>query len=140
MGSRGSDVGAAHAEGRRFLTYLTVGALATAVHFAILIAAVEWGRWPAWFASGVAAVIGAQVGYLGNRVITFSHAGAFARSWLRFQLTALVGAGTGMLVVALAVRWGVHYLLGQMLATGLAVLLTYAINRRWTFGSKPDRA
>ena len=139
MGSRGSDVGAARAEARRFLTYLIIGALATAVHYALLIAAVEWGRWPAWLASGVAAVIGAQVAYLGNRGMTFSYEGAVARSWLRFQLTALAGAGTGMLVVALAVRWGLHYLLGQMLATGLVVLLTYTINRRWTFGSTPDR-
>jgi putative flippase GtrA len=36
--------------------------------------------------------------------------------------------------VALAVRVGWHYLLAQMLATGLALLLTYFINRHWTFG------
>ena len=50
------------------------------------------------------------------------------------QGTALVGALFGMVVVALAVRAGWHYVLAQMLATGLALLLTYFINRRWTFG------
>lgn len=140
MGSQASDVGAVRAEARRFMSYLAVGGLATGVHFALLIAAVEWGRWPAWLASGIAALIGAQVAYLGNRCLTFSYAGAVVRSWLRFQLTALAGAGIGMLVVALTVHWGLHYLLGQILATGLVVILTYAINRRWAFGSNPDRS
>lgn len=140
MGSPGRGSGAAGAEARRFLVYLAVGAAATAVHYGLLIAAVEWGRWPPWLASGAAATVGAQVAYLGHRSLTFAQAGAVARAWPRFQLTALAGAGAGATVVALAVHWGLHYLAGQVLATGLAVLLTYAINRRWTFGSRPDRA
>jgi putative flippase GtrA len=140
MDGRASTARTARVEARRFLAYLAVGALATSVHYALLIAAVEWGRWPAWLASGAAAVIGAQLGYFGNRSVTFSHQGPVAQSWRRFQITALFGAGISMLVVALAVHWGLHYLLGQLLATALAVLLTYAINRRWTFGTKPDRA
>jgi putative flippase GtrA len=45
-----------------------------------------------------------------------------------------------MLAVALAVRAGLHYLLGQLVATGIATLITYAVNRRWTFGSTSERA
>lgn len=140
MGGPSFESDAVHAGARRFLSYLAVGALATAVHFALLVAGVEWGRWPAFLASGVAAVIGAQVAYLGNRCMTFAYTGPVVSSWLRFQLTALAGAGVGMLVVALAVQGGLHYLLGQALATGMVVLLTYMINRRWAFGSRLDRA
>lgn len=131
------DAAAASAESRRFMRYLAVGALATLVHYALLVVAVEWGRWQAWPASGMAAVVGAQVAYVGNLRLTFSYAGAVARSWMRFQLTALFGAGTSMLVVALAVSSGLHYLLGQLLATGLVAALTYAVNRSWTFRSRP---
>ncbi len=118
----------------RFFRYAAVGAVATAVHYLLLVLCVEGGGWPAFLASGFGAVVGAQVAYVGNRWFTFAHRGDVAASWWRFQGTALIGALFGMAVVALAVRAGWHYVLAQMLATGLALLLTYFINRRWTFG------
>ena len=118
----------------RFFRYAAVGAVATATHYLVLVLCVEGGRWPAFLASGFGAVVGAQVAYVGNRWFTFAHQGEIAASWWRFQSTALVGALFGMIVVALAVRAGWHYVLAQMLATGLALVLTYFINRRWAFG------
>ena len=38
-----------------------------------------------------------------------------------------------MAVVALGVRLGLHYVLAQMIATLLSLMLTFAINRVWTF-------
>lgn len=123
----------------RFLRYLMVGTLATAAHYALLIVAVESWRWPAWLASGAGAVLGAQLAYAGNRWFTFTHRGALAHSWPRFQATALLGALLGMGIVALAVRVGLHYVLGQMAATVTVLLVTYTINRHWTFAAMPDR-
>ena len=118
----------------RFFRYAAVGGVATATHYLVLVLCVEGGHWPAFLASGFGAVVGAQVAYVGNRWFTFAHQGDIAASWWRFQGTALVGALFGMVVVALAVRAGWHYVLAQMLATALALVLTYFINRRWTFG------
>jgi putative flippase GtrA len=118
---------------RHFIRYTAVGAIATALHYLLLIACVEWGRWPAYIASGFGAVVGAQVAYAGNRWFTFAHTGALRASWPRFQATALVGALIGMAVVALGVRLGVHYVLAQIAATLLSLVLTFAINRVWTF-------
>jgi putative flippase GtrA len=118
---------------RHFIRYGAVGALATVVHYLVLIGCVELGRWPAWLASGTGAVVGAQVAYAGNRWFTFAHTGAISASWPRFQLTALLGALLGMAIVALGVKLGLYYLLAQMLATGIGLLLTFAINRHWTF-------
>jgi putative flippase GtrA len=122
-----------------FARYLGVGALATAVHYGLLVLLVERFGWLAWLGAGAGAVVGAQVAYLGNRWLTFDHRGAVARSWVRFQLTAVAGAVLGMVLVGAAERLGLHYLLGQVVATVLATLLTYAINRRWTFGATPGR-
>ena len=119
--------------------YAVIGAVATTAHYLVLVAVVEGLHWPAWVGSGVGAVVGAQVAYLGNRQFTFAHRGAVGASWLRFQLTAGVGIVLGMVIVALAVRWGWHYLLGQVTATIASMLLTYAINRHWTFASTPRR-
>lgn len=117
----------------RFFRYGAVGALATVVHYLVLVLCVEAFDWPAWLASGLGALIGAQVAYLGNRRYTFAHHGAIAESWLKFQGTALLGALLGMVVVAAGVRLGLHYVLAQVIATGLALVLTYAINRAWSF-------
>lgn len=118
---------------RHFLRYTGVGAIATLVHYLVLVAGVELAHWPAFIASGVGAVVGAQVAYAGNRWFTFAHTGAVRSSWPRFQTTALLGALLGMAVVALGVRIGLHYVLAQMLATLLSLVLTFAINRVWTF-------
>jgi putative flippase GtrA len=118
---------------RRFLSYTGIGAIATALHYAVLVACVEAAGWPAYLGSGVGAVAGAQLAYAGNRHFTFGHRGAIAASWPRFMATALVGALLGMAIVALGVRLGVHYLIAQMLATLASLVLTFAINRAWTF-------
>jgi putative flippase GtrA len=118
---------------RHFIRYATVGAIATAAHYLVLVAGVEGLHWPAFVGSGVGAVVGAQVAYAGNRWFTFAHRGAVSASWPRFQATALLGALLGMAVVALGVRLGVHYVLAQVAATLLSLVLTFAINRVWTF-------
>ena len=119
----------------QFTRYGAVGAVATAAHYLLLVLCVEVLQWPAWWASGVGAVAGAQVAYLGNRRFTFARGASVRVSWPRFQLVALAGALLGMAVVALAVWAGLHYLLAQCIATGLSLLLTFAINRWWTFRS-----
>ena len=121
------------AELARFMRYALVGVVATASHYGLLIAWVEWGHGAAWAGSGAGAVLGAQVAYALNRSYTFAHRGAVAVSWPRFQMVALLGALLGMAIVGGVVRLGGHYLVGQLLATAVVLLLGYAINRRWTF-------
>lgn len=117
----------------RFLRYAGVGVVATAAHFSVLSACVELAGWPAWFGSGFGATVGAQVAFTGNRWVTFRHRGQWLPAWLRFQVTAIAGTLFGMAVVATGVRLGLHYLAAQAAATLLSLLLTFAINRRWTF-------
>ena len=118
---------------RQFLRYAAIGAIATCVHYAILIVCVESARWPAWLGSGYGAAIGAQFAYLGNRWFTFSYRANVGLSWLRFQILALVGALLGMAIVATMVHFGLYYLLAQMLATATVMVITYVLNKTWTF-------
>jgi putative flippase GtrA len=118
---------------KSFLRYGFVGALATATHFAVLILCVEVFKWPAHIVSGVGAVVGSQVAFVGNRRFTFAHKGKLVPAWLRFHGTALLGALVGMVIVAAAVHAGWHYLVGQVVATLTGLVLTFAINRAWTF-------
>ena len=116
-----------------FARYALVGATATLAHYALLAAWVEGLRGAAWIGSGLGATLGAQVAFFGNRVFTFGHGGPLLPAWWRFQGTAVLGALVGMAVVAAGVAAGWHYLLAQVLATGIGLVLTFAINRRWTF-------
>lgn len=116
-----------------FLRYLFVGVAATAAHWALMALLVEVFGVAAWLASGLGAVLGAQVAFFGNRRFTFGHTAAWGPAWWKFMGTALFGAGLGMAVVAVGVASGWHYLLAQALATAIVVLLTFLINRGWTF-------
>lgn len=118
---------------RAFARYAAVGVAATAAHWALLALLVEDMALPAWQASGAGAVLGAQVAYFGNRGFTFAHQGARWPAWWRFMLTALAGALLGMAIVAVGVVLGAHYLVAQAFATAAGLLLTFAVNRRWSF-------
>lgn len=118
---------------KRLARYGSVGAVATASHYALLSLLVEGAHWPAWLASGAGALLGAQVAFWGNRWFTFAHRGAWWPAWWRFHATAVAGALLGMLLVDAGVRAGLHYLLAQAAATLLVMLAGYATNRIWAF-------
>ena len=119
--------------GRRFLQYAAVGTVATAVHYAILIGMVEAGWLAPQRAAALGAWVGAQVAFAGNAAFTFRGRGASFVAWLRFQVTAVIGAVLSFALVAAGTALGVHYLLAQVVATLVTLLATFEINRRWSF-------
>ena len=124
--------------GKRFLQYAAVGAVATAMHYAILVGLVEARVLAPQRAAALGAWVGAQVAFAGNAAFTFRGAGATVGSWLRFQVTAVFGAVLSFALVALGVRIGLHYLLAQIVATLINVIVTFEINRRWSFASPTE--
>ena len=118
-----------------FIRYVCVGAVATAVHYAVLAACVEAGWLAPSLAAALGAWVGAQVAFTGNALFTFASSPKTVGAWLRFQTTALLGALLSFAVVGIGVRIGIQYLLAQAVATLLAVVLTYQVNRRWSFAT-----
>lgn len=119
--------------GGRLLRYAGVGVAATGVHVAVLGLLVELaGVAPGW-GSAAGAVVGAQVAFVGNRRFTFGHHGPVGPAWARFQLTALAGGALGAAIVAVTTDLGLHWLPAQALATVTVLLVTFAVNRRWSF-------
>ena len=113
--------------------YAAVGVAATAAHWATLAVLVEAAGVAAWLGSGAGALVGAQLAFFGNRGFTFGHGGARWPAWWRFMATAAAGGALGMAIVATGVALGLHYLAAQALATLVVMLLTFAVNRRWSF-------
>ena len=133
-GSLGGPADGQRSPSAPVVRYAAVGAVATAAHYTLLWAGVELAHWWPALAAGAGAALGAQVAFVGNRRFTFGHLGRLWPAWWRFQLTAVLGGLTSMAVVAAGMWLGVHYLLAQIVATGMVLVMTYAINRRWVFG------
>jgi putative flippase GtrA len=120
-----------------FLTFGAVGAIGTAVHYATLIALVEFGSVRPAVAAVAGAVLGALVNYVLNYQITFRSKTDHRIALLRFGSVALLGAGVSAALVAAAQALGIAYLIGQVAATAVVLLLGYALNRLWTFREIP---
>jgi putative flippase GtrA len=119
----------------QFFWYTVAGGIATAVHYAVLIALVELSGWSAAPSAALGALCGAAASYLLNRRMTFvgSNAG-HVQALPRFMAIALLGAALNGALVWLGVQQlGWHYLFAQALATVLVLGLTFRLNRLWTF-------
>lgn len=117
-----------------FIRYALIGGFATATHYAILLVLVESLDVPAPTASALGALGGALVAYIANRRFTFPSVATHRRALPRFLVVAALGAGLNSLIVWLgtsALPW--HYLAAQAVATVVMLVLTYHINRSWTF-------
>lgn len=118
----------------RFWRYGLIGAIATGAHYALLAALVEGMRMGPGPAAALAAGVGAAVAYRLNRRFTFDTTVSHRQALPRFLFTATLGAaGNGLVVWGASRAWGWHYLVAQAPATVMLVVLTYQLNRRWTF-------
>ena len=124
---------------KRFFQYAAVGAVATAAHYAILVGLVEAHLLAPERAAALGAWVGAQVAFAGNAAFTFRGHGAPLAAWSRFQVTAVFGALLSFVLVAVGVRLGAHYVLAQVVATLINLVVTFEINRRWSFASPRSR-
>ena len=109
--------------------------MATAVHYAVLLALVEWAGTAAAPAAVAGALCGAVAAYAINRSITFTASTASHKQALPpFMLIAAVGAAlNGVMVWVGVYLLGWHYLAAQALASVLVLGVTYRLNRSWTF-------
>lgn len=121
-------------EARQFVNYSVAGAIATAVHYVVLLILVELLRRPAWLGALSGAVVGAIVGYGLNHRITFRSSKLHRVALPRFAAVALTGIVLQVVIVAVGTelfRW--HYIAAQLVATAAALVATFVMNRQWTF-------
>jgi putative flippase GtrA len=116
------------------LRFLAVGAAATALQYAILVALVRWAGWNAVPASTLGFAISLWLNYALNRRYTFASERPHAQALPRFLVTALCGLGltaVGMYTLASLMR--LDYLVAQVIVTAVVTAWNFALNRWWTF-------
>ena len=118
----------------RFLRFAVVGVVGTAAHYALLLTLVEGAGADPVAGSVAGFLLGALVNYTLNRRLVFRSDRAHVEALPRF----LTVAGTGLcwnaalMYVSVDVL-GVHYLVAQIVTTGLLLGWHYIGNALWTF-------
>ncbi len=120
---------------RQFSIFIVVGVFAAIAHYGALIGLVEGMEWRPVPATLVGYIAGGLVSYVLNRRHTYVSERPHAEAGWRFALVAGVGfALTWVCMFGLHDLLGLHYLLSQVLTTGLVLVWSFIAHRAWTFG------
>lgn len=115
------------------LRFLAVGGASTALHYAVLVAAVEGFGWPAVLATAAGFLAGAVLNYQLNRRLSFGSRRGHREALPRFIAMVALGTLLNSLLLQAALIAGLHYLPGQVLATLLVLFFNYLVLRHWVF-------
>jgi putative flippase GtrA len=122
----------------QFCKFTGVGAIGTAAHYVTLITLVQLTGTNAVLASSVGAIVGALVNYHLNYHFTFRSNKAHHDAIVKFFLVAGVGFIFNAVLMALLTEYlQLHYLLSQVITTGIVLVWNFTGNRLWTFRKKP---
>ena len=121
---------------RQLAVFGSVGLVAMAVHYGILLTLVELLRAPPVPATLAGYAVGGLVSYVLNRRLTFASDAPHEEAGMRFALVAGVGfCVTWMLMQLFTVRLGAPYFPAQIATTLVVMAWSYVAHRFWTFGS-----
>ncbi len=121
---------------RQFSMFVVVGVAAAVVHYGLLIALVEIRGVRPVPATLAGYVAGGVVSYVLNRRHTYRSDRPHEEAGWRFAVVAGVGfVLTSVFMYLLHDLAGLHYLLAQVLTTGVVLVWSFVAHRIWTFGA-----
>lgn len=122
------------------LRFAVTGLCATAVHFSVLTAGVEWAGLSATLANAIAFCCAVWATYFGQSRWVFRGARPIPerrlawRRFSRFGVSVLAGFFANILIMHLATQvWGVDYRIAFVICTVLIPILTFLLNKFWVF-------
>ncbi len=124
---------------RQFSSFVIVGAIATAVHYALLIGLVEMIEVSAVPAALAGYCAGGTVSYALTRHHVFRSTRPHEEAATRFAIVAIAGFGLTYLFMSLFVqKAGIPYLLAQIVTTGIVLIWNFVAHKLWTFRSPAE--
>lgn len=119
---------------KQFLKFASVGAFSTVVQYVILIILTESRLTGPVLASAIGYIGSGILNYLLNYHYTFNSNAGHQTAALKFVTVSTLGLGLNVFLMFAGVHLaGLHYLLCQLLATGVVLLWNFGFNRWWTF-------
>lgn len=118
---------------RQFASFCVFGTVGTLAHYLVLVLGVELGGGPV-VSSTLGFMVGALINYALSYYYIFRSNSSHQHTITKFFTVAMFGLGLNTLVLSSAI-YGLrlHYLAGQVLATGIVVIWNFVGNRWWTF-------
>ncbi len=119
---------------RQFTTFAAVGVVGTLVQYVCLITLINLFGANAVLASSLGFILGGLTNYALNRRYTFRSRKTHREGMSKFFTIAFVGLLFNIIIMAIGVEiLNLHYLLAQVVATGLVLFWNFTGNRLWTF-------
>ena len=119
---------------KQFTRFSGVGFVTAIGHYGLLIALVKGAGVNPVTASAAGALLGAVINYSLNYHFTFGSNKRHRDAILKFGVVATIGLllNTFFMWAGIAIL-GMHFMLSQILATGLVIIWSFIGNRYWTF-------
>jgi len=119
----------------QLFTYGALGLVGTAGHYLVLYLLVEFGGFAVLIAASAGFVTGAVINHeLNRRFLFHGTQRSYSGSAVRFFMVAGAGFLVNLSIMyVLTVLASTHYLVAQLVATGLIFLATFLVNKLWTF-------
>lgn len=123
---------------QKFVGFAGTGAIATGIQYTILIVLTEWVGLAAVYASAIGYAISSVLNYLMKYHWVFASDKKHRSTAPRYFLISLTGLSLNTALMYLGTQvldW--HYLIAQILTTGLVLVWNFTANSVWTFREQP---
>ncbi|MBT4962973.1 MAG: GtrA family protein [Francisellaceae bacterium] len=122
---------------RKFNKYVLCGLVATLSHYITMFTLIELVKFHVTLSSTIGYFIGAIVGYSLNARITFTIPSNQTIAFSKYAALATINnfINTG-LIFSLTSYTNIHYLICQILVTGIIVLSNFYICNNWIYRTK----
>jgi putative flippase GtrA len=119
---------------QEFRRYLVVGALAAAIHWAILWGGVTLFHLEGTLSTTLGFITSATLSYLLNYFWTFRSTASHALALPRFVVVAVCGLVLNATIFAgVKYGWEMHFFVAQGAATGIVLFWNFSLQRLWSF-------
>lgn len=114
--------------------YLISGGTAAIIHYAILIGLVEIYRVNPFLATFIGLTVATVVNYPLQYYWTFTALTPHSVAFPKYVLVTSIAYGVNLLTFwILEEAIGINYIIAQMIATGVALVINFVVNSRYTF-------
>jgi putative flippase GtrA len=118
----------------KLIKFSAVGALGTLAHYSVLIFLVQILYVNVLVATSIGAFVGALVNYVLNYKWTFNSNKRHSEAMVKFFVVASVGfVMNGLFMTLFTQALVFHYLIAQIVTTGIVLFWNFLANHYWTF-------